>query len=85
MADGELTLKLDDETARRLQEAADAAGRPVAEFAADLISGGLPPDPHWREALEALEEYDRTGEGVSVEEALAEFRATLDERLAQRR
>lgn len=28
MADGELTLKLDDDTVRRLQAAADAAGRP---------------------------------------------------------
>jgi hypothetical protein len=85
MADGELKLKLDDDTARRLQAAA-AAGLPVADYAAELISDGLAaPDPRWREAYAALEEYDRTGEGVSLEEALAEFRTALDERLAQGR
>jgi predicted transcriptional regulator len=71
MADGELTLKLDDETARRLQAAADAAGRPVADYAAGLIANGL--EDRWAESLRRLAEYDRTGESISVEEALAHF------------
>lgn len=83
MADGELILKLDDDTARRLQAAADAAGRPVADYAAELISGGL--DEDWAEDLRIAEEYDRTGEYLSVEEGLAFFRATLDEQLAKPR
>jgi predicted transcriptional regulator len=86
MADGELTLKLDDETARRLQEAADAAGRPVADYAADLLARTVEPyDTEWDEAFEALAEFDRTGESVSLDEALEKARAALDEQLARRR
>jgi len=84
MADGELTLKLDDETARRLQAAADAAGRPVGDYAAGLIAEALP-DLSWRESLRRLDEYDRTGESITVEEALAHFDSELAERLAARR
>lgn len=83
MADGELTLKLDDETARRLQEAADAAGRPVADYAAGLISEGLEDDADWAESLRRLEEYDRTGESVPLEEAMAVFHDELEKRLAE--
>lgn len=84
MADGELTLKLDDDTARRLQAAADAAGRPVGDYAAALIAEGLP-DTGWSESLRRLEEYDRTGEHITVEEALAHFDNELEARLAARR
>jgi len=83
MADGELTLKLDDETARRLQAAADAAGRSVGDYAAGLISEGLT-DTSWTESLRRLDEYDRTGESITVEEALAHFDSELEERLAAR-
>jgi predicted transcriptional regulator len=83
MADGELTLKLDDETARRLQAAADAAGVPVGDYAADLIAGSLGED--WTEALARLEEYDRTGEYVSLETALLHFRTEVESGLASRK
>lgn len=82
MADGELTLTLDDETARRLRAAAEAAGVAVEAYAAELITGGLEED--WAEDLRRLEEYDRTGEYVSLEEASAFFRDALEERLAGR-
>ncbi|WP_332773161.1 hypothetical protein [Phenylobacterium sp.] len=84
MADGDLTLKLDDETARRLQAAADAAGRPVGDYAAGLIAEGLDGD-RWQGAREALAEFDRTGESFDAEEALAHFDRQLAERLAARR
>jgi predicted transcriptional regulator len=75
MADGELTLKLDDDTARRLQEAADAAGRPVADYAVELIADGLADG--WAEALEAFQEFDRTGEDYDAATVMDEFCANV--------
>jgi hypothetical protein len=75
MADGELTLKLDDETARRLQEAADV---PVDDYAAGLIVDSL--DDGWAEARQALREHDVTGESYDAETVMAEFRANVANR-----
>ena len=83
MADGELTLRLDDETARRLQAAAEAAGRSVDDYASGLIAAGL--EEGWAEDLRRLEEYDRTGEYISLEEGLTFFRNAVEERLAARK
>ncbi|WP_340644041.1 hypothetical protein [Phenylobacterium sp.] len=83
MADGELTLKLDDDTVRRLKAAADAAGRAVEDYAQTLIADGL--DDRWSESLRRLEEYDRTGESLSVQEALEHFDNRLRDRLANPR
>lgn len=83
MADGELILKLDDDTARRLKAAADAAGRPVADYAAGLISEGL--EDGWAETRRRLAEFDRTGESLSVQEALEHFDHSLRDRQANTR
>ena len=80
MADGELTLKLDDETAGRLKAAAEAAGRPIEDYAAGLIAEGL--EDHWAMAGEALADYDRTGVSYSLEEGMAAFDAAVAQRLA---
>jgi predicted DNA-binding protein len=87
MADGDLTLKLDDETARRLEAAAETAGRSVAELAAEFISSGLSDwdAADWAEDRRRLEAYDRTCEYVSLEEGLSFFQDELDKRLAARR
>ena len=82
MADGE--LKLDDETTRRLEAAAEAAGRPVGDYAADLIAVGLQSDD-WAEDLRIADEVDRTGVSYSVEEADAHFRAELRAQVARNR
>ena len=79
MADGELILKLDDATAQRLRAAAEAAGRPVEAYAAELIAGGL--DGDWAESFRRLDEYDRNGEYMTLEEGAAFFRNALEERL----
>jgi predicted transcriptional regulator len=65
MPDGELTLRLDDGTARRLQEAADAAGRPVADYAAELIAGGL---DDWAEIDRICDEAEAHGDAVAFED-----------------
>ena len=77
MADGELTLTLDDETARRLQEAADAAGRPLRDYVGDLIANHLAGDDEWAEDERIADESERTGAFRSVEEAMAHFRSEL--------
>jgi predicted transcriptional regulator len=81
MADGELTLKLDDETARRLQAAADAAGLPVDSYAADVLADAL--SDHWQGAREAVAEFDRTGESFDAEAVMAEFRSAVAKRTRQ--
>jgi len=78
MADGELTLRLDDETARRLQEAADAAGQPVGDYAARVLTERL--DDRFAGAREAFAEYDRTGESADAGEVMAAFRARVANR-----
>jgi hypothetical protein len=82
MADGELTLKLDDETAHRLRDAAEAAGLPVGEYAAGLIAEGLEGED-WAEDHRRLDAYRRTGEHIPLEEGLAFFSDEVERRLAQ--
>lgn len=83
MADGELTLRLDDETARRLREAADAAGVAVEAYAADAIARALTdPEEDVAEDLRRYAEYRRTGQSLSVEEAVKVFDDELERRSA---
>lgn len=78
MADGELTVKLDDETTRRLKEAAEAAGRPLSDYVTDLITDHLATEEDdWAEDVRIAEESERTGDSFSVEEAMAHFRSAL--------
>ena len=83
MADGKLTLKLDDDTVRRLRAAADAAGVTMDRIAADLIADGL--DHDWTQALASLAEYDRAGVSYSLDEAMNLARNDLEEKLAARK
>ena len=88
MADGDLTLKLDDDTARRLKNAAEAAGRSVDDYVQELIREGLTAkasdDDDSAEDIRILEDYDRTGVSCSVEEGLAVFDAAMKVYLARR-
>jgi predicted DNA-binding protein len=84
MADGELTVKVDAETAQRLEALAEAAGQSVAEYVRDLIVDSLPEDD-WAEDIAALEEYDRTGVSYSVEEGMAVFDAAMKAHLEKPR
>ena len=79
MADGELILNLDEETAQRLKDAADAAGQSVRDYAQGLIAGAL--DDDWAEDVRIAEDCDRTGISYSLEEGLAVFDAAVKRRL----
>lgn len=85
MADGEFTVKLDEAAARRLQAAADAAGQPVDQYAADLISEFLLPDEGVEADLQSFAEYERTGVSYSVEEAMGHFREELHKQVKKAR
>lgn len=74
MADGDLTLKLDDETAQRLKDAAQAAGLSVDDYVRDLIREGL---DDGSEDRRIADESERGGFFHSVEEAVAHFRSEL--------
>ncbi|MDO9335087.1 MAG: hypothetical protein Q7T61_01675 [Caulobacter sp.] len=82
MADGEFTLKLDEETARRLRETAKARGVTPEALGAQILTDDLllsPNDfdlpgiedaelPGVEEDLLDIEEFDRTRMGVPWEE-----------------
>lgn len=84
MADGELTLKLDDETARRLRAAAEAAGLPMEDFVTRLISQRLEATDDWVEDERIIEEMDRSGVSYSVAEGMAVFDAAMESYLANK-
>ncbi len=82
MADGELTLRLDDETARRLKVAADAAGQAVGDYVKGLIATQLE-DDRWAESRRRLDEYDRTGESYDAAGVMEEFQERIAARIAR--
>ena len=82
MADGGLTIELDESLAERLQSAARATGQSTADLAANLIGHGL---DDWAEDFARFEEYERTGEYVDAEVAMAEFRQALADRFKSKR
>jgi len=84
MSDGEVRVTLDDQTARRLEDAARAAGRPVERFVADLIADRLDED-RFSEAHAAFEVYDRDGLGRGAKDAMAEFVRRVASRTSQAR
>ena len=80
MADGEINLILSQGVSDRLVVAAREAGKPVVEFAAELIGTALEDD--WSESERRLAEYDRTGESVPADEAMDRFEKRLAARFA---
>jgi hypothetical protein len=83
MADGGLKLELDEALGARLKAAADAAGRPVEAFAAELISGGL--DDDWAESYSRFAEYQRTGESLDAVAEMDAFRKNVAELVRTKR
>jgi hypothetical protein len=80
MADDGFRIELDADLGAQLQEAARAAGVSVDAYASELIAQALG-DHDWRETRDSLSHYDRTGEFVDADVALAGARARLLQRL----
>jgi hypothetical protein len=83
MPDGVLTLEIDAVLAERLRAAARDAGVGVEAYAANLLESAIE-DP-WVEEEGSWREYLQTGESVSLEEAMADLRAGLARRFADKR
>lgn len=77
MADGEIRVKLDENTERRLRAVADASGRSVDDYLRDLIAEDLALD--WTEDEEIAAATDQSGGWRSGDEAVSYFRAALHE------
>ena len=79
MADGGLKLELDEALSLRLKQAAEAHGRSVDDYAAELIADGL--DENWAEAYERFADYERTGEYLDAGSHLDSFRRAVADRV----
>ena len=75
MADGHLTIPLDEETADHLQAAADAVGESPEAYAARAIMLALEAE-RWAVADARIEEYERTGVAEDAEVFVARLRAS---------
>ncbi|ATQ43029.1 hypothetical protein [Caulobacter mirabilis] len=82
MADGSLTIPLDELTAEQLKAAAEAAGETPEAYVRRAVARSLEED--WAEDLRRAAEYERTGESLSVDEAFDLLRTRIAERRAQR-
>jgi hypothetical protein len=82
MADDGFRVEISESLGRQLVAAAEAAGRPVSDYAADLIARGL---DDWAEDLARYEEYKRSGEYLDAESALAGMREELARRFREKR
>ncbi|HEY3798983.1 MAG TPA: hypothetical protein VGL58_11570 [Caulobacteraceae bacterium] len=83
MADGGLTLEIDEELARRLRAVAGASGESVEAFALQTLRAAT--DEDWAEDYARAAEYDATGVSYPAEQVMAEFRARLEARLAEKK
>lgn len=98
MADGVLTITvtLDERTAARVKAAAAEIGMPLEQYVAESMADRIEPplaitdramvegEPGWREAMDALDHYDRTGEYTTLKDWLSDFKADVKARLAAR-
>ena len=84
MVDGELTLKLDEEMRRRLADLAGLTGVSVETYGLEIMADDLEHDGLAASRIR-LAEYDRTGEYITVEEAMAHFDRAVEARLSERR
>ena len=91
-----LTVPLDGQTRLRLEAAAAAAGLSVEAYARDILHSALSPGVHdgaaifegahdWTEADQRLADYDRTGEHITLDDWVAEFKADVKARLTDLR
>jgi hypothetical protein len=76
MADGSLTLKLDQDVAARLEEAAAQAGESAEVFARRLLANALETDG-WAIANARIEEYERTGVAEDAETFFERVRSNI--------
>jgi predicted transcriptional regulator len=82
MADGGLTIELDEALTERLRAAASAAGESLQDYAINALKAAA--GDGWDEAVARLAEYRRTGRYLDAEEAMKGFRDKVREGLRVR-
>jgi hypothetical protein len=82
MADG-FDIHVSSDLARRIAEEAEITGQTPEAVALAILTEAFEP-LDWAEDVRRAEEYDRTGNGSSVEEAFSRIRARLTEKLSER-
>ena len=82
MADGGLKLEIDEALAERLRVAAEASGESVEAFALHALRAAA--DEDWAEDYARVAEYEATGRSIPAVEAMAEFRAAVEARIAKK-
>jgi len=74
MADGGLTLQIDEALAARLRQAADAAGEPVDVYALRVLEAGSS-EPDWAEVDRIAEAAVAEDDGIPFEVFEPELRS----------
>lgn len=75
MADGHLSIPLDDETAAQLKAAAEAAGETPGGYVARMLALALEAE-RWAIADDRIARYEQTGVAEDAEVFVARLRAT---------
>ena len=84
MADG-FDIHISPEQAAHLRAAAQTQGVDPADYARQLLEAALDAADPLAVSRARLAEYDRTGEFVPADRALADFKAAVERRRAARR
>lgn len=88
MAEAGLKIELGVALSKRLMAAADLAGEPVDAYAEAIIGDVLDAEAahaDWPEDEARWAEYERSGESIPAEAALAGFQESLARRFAARK
>jgi hypothetical protein len=80
MADGGMTLQIDESLAERLRIAAEIAGKSVEDFATEALAASTEAGGDWAEDMDRLAEFERTGVSHPIEPFLDDLRAYAENR-----
>jgi len=82
MADGGLTINVDEALAERLRVVAEAAGESVQNFALQALRAAA--DEDWAEDYARVAAYETTGKSISAAEFITELRAAIETRFTRK-
>ncbi|HEY2710644.1 MAG TPA: hypothetical protein VGI95_21575 [Caulobacteraceae bacterium] len=75
-------IEVDDDLARRLRVAADAAGESVERYALMALKAAA--DDDWAEDCARVAEFEATGHSIPADQAMADFRTAVEARFAKK-
>jgi predicted transcriptional regulator len=81
MADGGLTIELNEALAERVRALAEASGTTAEALVCEAVSDYV---DDWSQTLDPLAGYDRTGQFVDAEEAMRDFQEAVAARFTSK-